>query len=937
MQIIAKEAPVRGSLKLLWHIIVVASVVVATALVAISLLAPAIVESALEDELRSRGLPDARFEVRHVGLRHATIDGLDLGANGRLSAKTVTALYSVRGLLRGEIETLRIVGAKWVVRLRGRRLDLGPVDALLEGQDESPEGGRLPVERIVLLASDVIVAAPTQRWRIPVEGVLERTPDGFRARVSATHETIPVSLVAEVRQRPTLEADVLVAAGGSGPPNLQLQGRLASDGSIHVRSRGSEWSTDAVLAGRRVVANAVSWTGRAIISREPLAIEALQLAVSTDAMVIGDQRVESLHMNASAVGETIGLHLAWVGTTSRGAVALAGLPTRLSPEHLQESQLSWQAAMTVESKASTLTLFASAESSVTRDPEEDVWTLHIDEGRLEAHSELLAFEDPPIQLRGLRANIAFEGTVSPGQVVLAVDPGSSMRAKRVHGVSGDEGVALEDPRLEIVGETGSTRVRVGGGDDGGPDVAATIEIAGRASAVTAAGMRAPLRELGVALQARRAEGSWEVRGRSELRLAPVTHAKSSVRIERVLLSLPVRYPVTQDFRGPPGRVRVGPAHWRGATFPAIRGTVVQRGDGIAVALRWPLTADVAVRARGRIGLTEPLGGFLEITAPPFALDESAAVVAVAEEVLGGSLNGEAAFTGEVALRDGVVTQGLRVQLDDVSVSRGSKSPQALHGIAGTIELDSVVPPASQGRQRLRWKNGRIGKLMLSAGHVDFALQADRTVLVEEIATDLADRIGGGRLFVGAFRYAPDQKNLRLDLFAEALGLQYWLELLTKGEVTGTGTLHGHVTAILQLDPRLRLHLDDGVLLAEPGGTLAVKDIRTAQAVLGSTGAGSDARSLPRVVKQRLLEAVQNLRFSTLRFKLIEKRGGVTLQAYVAGRGTRGARQEIGGLTVNVNGFEEAFNQVLRLRGGLKEIDSRISEEVSNHAPSSTPP
>src|SRR5688500_14765340 len=109
----------------------------------------------------------------------------------------------------------------------------------------------------------------------------------------------------------------------------------------------------------------------------------------------------------------------------------------------------------------------------------------------------------------------------------------------------------------------------------------------------------------------------------------------------------------------------------------------------------------------------------------------------------------------------------------------------IHGLVGSIELDGLAPPTDPVGQRLTGDGARVGKMVLGSGHVEFALESENTLLVEELATEVGENGTGGKLFVGAFRYAKAKPELRLDIFASSLDLQHWLDLLGRDEVTGS--------------------------------------------------------------------------------------------------------------------------------------------------------
>jgi hypothetical protein len=876
----------RSVSKLFAHIALGASLLLAIAVAAAWLLAPVVVERALGRQLAARGFPGARFDVRHVGLRSAVVDGLRIDEAGQLTVASIVASYSPLQLLRGEIETLRITGASWVVGIDGRTIDLGPVDDLFEARGDSSDGEPLRMARIELVDSHVIVDTPTKRSRVPVEGALDRTPGGFVVWMSAAQETLPLRLDADVRQRPRLSVVASLTASGLQGGELQLDGRLASDGRVQVELRGHDWSIDADLDGRRVAADDLYVDGRATLVRDPLELDDLDLEIAAGGLRVDDLRLDALHVQASRAPEGIEVDLDWAAADARGTLAVRGLPTRLTAKRRQDVHFSWRAEVIASRDTGPLTMEARAETHVAYDASQ--WSVRLHDGRLAMRSR--SRSGARGQPRELLVDVGFAGTVARGP-----------------------------------------------GDGEAHTLATTVDLAGSAGTIRAAGMRGTLRRFRLQMDAQTVAGRPDVRGRADVRVAPLVHPDSGLRIDQVSASLPLHYPFSRERSGETGRLRVGRVHFRGATLATASADLVQRGDQVLVSLRLPITPDVTARGRGRIGLTAPLSGDFAISAPAFALEEAEPVVAFLAHAFGGAISGRAAFAAQVGIERGAATQTLKVRLDDVTVSRPSKA-QELRGVSGTIALDSVVPPRTAGGQTVRWAGGRAGKLTLGSGHADFALEEGGVLFVEDAATDLGRSVGGGRMSVDAFRWARGEPELRLRVFAESLSLRHWIELVGRDEITGTGKLHGHVSARVTLAPALQLHLGEGELVAEPGGRLELEDVRAAKAVLASAGTLHDVKaSMQQMLKQRLIEALQSLQYTTLRFDLVRRQGGVALQVRLAGRGTRGARQEIGGLTINVNHFEDALNELLRLRGGVKAFETNLPQEVPHHAPHDSRP
>jgi hypothetical protein len=147
-------------------------------------------------------------------------------------------------------------------------------------------------------------------------------------------------------------------------------------------------------------------------------------------------------------------------------------------------------------------------------------------------------------------------------------------------------------------------------------------------------------------------------------------------------------------------------------------------------------------------------------------------------------------------------------------------------------------------------------------------------------------------------------------------------------VKGEGRLTGSVPLVLRKGPPLRIDLGRGRLEAAAGAKLYVTDLATARELLAQAGLN---QSMAEMVKQRLLEALTELELSKLDLQLVPRPGDVDLTVSLAGRGARGARQEIGGLTVNFKNFGTGLNQVLRFEAEAAKLKDRAKEEMKDDA------
>jgi hypothetical protein len=254
---------------------------------------------------------------------------------------------------------------------------------------------------------------------------------------------------------------------------------------------------------------------------------------------------------------------------------------------------------------------------------------------------------------------------------------------------------------------------------------------------------------------------------------------------------------------------------------------------------------------------------------------------------------------------------------DLAAERGTWESARFTGVRAVLpKQDDLIavhpgePLSFRIPQRISWKSLSLGKTALGPGSASLRFESPRSVRVQRAETRPPD---GGTLWAGPVRFQLGARQIGFDLVIDHLSMKRWLDMVARGKVEGEGRMSGRVPVKISFDP-LHLRLGRGELFAKPGAVLRVTDLKTAEAWIDQAVLGSD---LAEVVKQRLLEALQELELSELEFRFSPRRNDVDLTVHLAGRGRRGARQEIGGLTVNFRNFGTGLNQVLRAQEEMK--------------------
>lgn len=898
-------------------------VLVAVVSLGVWVLAPEALEWAVREKFRQWGLSEVQMDVADVGLRQTTFENLRLGSAGRLTVERMRLGYSLGSLFTGELQTLELIGARWEVRVNRRAVDLGPLQPILERRrGETDRDGGLPVGRIDVRASELLVFADGRAWHIPVRGTLERTSAGLQVDLFARPLSTPVTVQAKMIEQPRLHGTFLVTARPPGQGSFRVVGAIGADGDVDLEVEGHALSGSSIVEEHLVAVRGFGIEGRASLSRSPWRFEALELQLGADALQVDDLRLRAPRIDVRRAEGGLELDGEWAASTPeehRGTLGCRGIPARFDAQAWARTQLRCRTRIDAATLQGTLDITAGAEVRLHRSSD-DTWAVEVESGTLEVAAERMALADGAMRLQGLRARAPFVARVDRAGRALTVLKGAFVAAERLGWGAG----SIERPRLELEALRGESPVELRQQGSASPTLELDARWIGRGR-LNVRDWRGEVETLVVELEGQRVDGQWDLRSRSEARIGPLVHPPSGARIQRVAMSLPLRYPERAGESIESGRLRFGPVHWRDAVLPALTGTLARRDQEIVASLRWPVTDRVVARGRARLSLDDPVGARAFLSASSFDIAKSKAVAALMDATLGGEASGEASFEIRVRIDEAGRSETVRVALKDVAVSRPNEFFAEFEGITGRVDIDDLTPPTSPGAQRLDWKGGRVGPLELGRGHIVFSLERAGSLLVEEASSLIGPRGRRGELFVGALRYEPDDPRLELDVFVRSISLQSWLDLLGRDEVEGTGTLHGHVSAQLRLEPTLQVRLEDGLLLAEPGGTLSLRDVQAAKSVLASSDLAQDPASrLQTVVQRRLLEALQSLEYSSLRFELLREDDEVTLQAHIAGRGTKGARQEIGGLTINVKGFESALNRILRLRKAAKEVETSLA-------------
>ncbi len=519
---------------------------------------------------------------------------------------------------------------------------------------------------------------------------------------------------------------------------------------------------------------------------------------------------------------------------------------------------------------------------------------------------------------GLRAD-RIEATA---RISVAAAPGEtnvnllSAEPVKVEGLEG-KGVKIPSVRLTWAGgdrplferhrtEEGDRRVRVAAALESEEPI--RIEGANATAAVAAARVGTTLRWDGE-----------ERTGRLSLSADRVSVDSADLHLSGLSAELPLA-----DGPADPGALTVEQVRWQETDLPPLRGTLDGKPTDLRLSATWPLGEEAALELSGQATLGDGgLSADLQADLSGFRLSRGTPLEAALASRVGCHLTGAVDAHAEVGYRDGRLRSSLTVSVDDGTLS-ANEDKHRVTGLQARLRFDRLFPPATKPTQRIRWEEAHLGELTFRNGMAELTLR-DGAVFVERLRTDFA----GGTLRAHAFRLTPSRTSIETDLFIEDVGLGRWLSLVSMERVTGEGQLVGRLQLRIRTAPTFAVQPGSGFLYARGTGTLAVADPAAATKFLAGKTPLAGSLDLRGEVRQRLIEALSDFRFTALRFTFTRSDEDLLMRVYTEGRGRKGARQAVEGLTINVRNADDLLNLALLVKLGLRRASASAYKRLQN--------
>lgn len=349
-----------------------------------------------------------------------------------------------------------------------------------------------------------------------------------------------------------------------------------------------------------------------------------------------------------------------------------------------------------------------------------------------------------------------------------------------------------------------------------------------------------------------------------------------------------------------GRVRARGMSWSDVALGAVTGSIRLVGDHLTLDWTGDATETAPFELRASIGLATGRT-VVDVAAPMSEVGAGDALHRVLVEAVGIEVIGPASC--EVRVEPRAVGGGsARLTLAGASVRR-VRGRGAGSDVRGTFALGSIDPPLSVERDRVTFGMLTLGDLVRTRdGSASVRFDGSGSIEVE----DAVARVGGGRVRLAPFRFAPDDLDVDLDLTLEGIRMDRLVALLAEDRATASGLLDGNVALHLFLGDEPRVVLGEGRLAARGRGSLHIPGTAVAELAPTDLEQLSDGQW----IRERVLAALSDFEYRRLVFEVVDENGTRHLRAHVAGHGAT-TPQELE-LNVHVDDVQTLIDESMRV-------------------------
>lgn len=360
-----------------------------------------------------------------------------------------------------------------------------------------------------------------------------------------------------------------------------------------------------------------------------------------------------------------------------------------------------------------------------------------------------------------------------------------------------------------------------------------------------------------------------------------------------------------------GSFSIGTASIGKCELPAVKGTLGVTNRTVALTAATEIMPGATVQADANVEWTPTgLHGRVATTMPAFKLADEKTLGEMwkpAEEM---GVTGTISASGEVLFDGSLVKPRLTATMKDAKVT-SQKYDLAIEGASGSVTIDSFSPISGPGLQRLRVDKFHLGKLDLSKGGVEFRVERPDSLHIERSRWSWV----GGQVYTYDLRLDPAKpETLNAVIYADRLDLKQLLGALAQGQASGEGQLYGRLPIKVNWPD---ISFGEGFLYATGSGGIQIgKKADAVAQILDSADPRFASDPTFAQVKERMIDALKNFNYDTLKVDFIQKESGLTAAITVNGKGKTGPKPQELYLTVNVNGVDELLSEWLVIRKAL---------------------
>lgn len=853
----------------------------AMVLLAVQFWGPGVAQRYLDEWLAGSGLPKAKATVEWIGPTEVRVRDFQAGEQGEVRVDKLRISFSpaeVAGLKVGEVE---IQGGVIPIRLTERGIDLGIFEVFRTAGPATGGGGMVqpPFERITLKNCVLILHAGGVRYSILVTGA---------ARHDAVAKAIQLDIGASTQGVETRVTGLVgYQAGGDGTGEGLAWMFNRADAVVTIEAR------DLLLAGAGVGVQGVQGMIQATVNQEgggwAISLgQGTNLAVRSIRGFGGDWRVEP-----GPSGHCLSVKL----TTDGRVVAFDGK--------------NWMAQSPPIQMAMEGVAIGGAVSGSR---------LEIGDFGLEGLIRVRG-NDRELQVLSGRAMKAGLGSLRMG--------------------AGASVVASEKLRFQVEAGAGGLLAKIPLTDSGRMEAYGKVQVEGPAEA-RIGGVKATLGTLGI-------EGAYvgapglDSRGETIAPLGPgelepgwrvVTRLtggqvemENNLKIEGIDAIMPIS-------SGMPGGVepqfKTGKITAEKREFPGMLGKAWMKDGGLELDAIWPVLteASVTLKGQGRMG-AGGMAGQLAASTGRFVIEDPKTLQKLAPALGLVEITGSFDLRASATLAGGRLAPRVSLDMENVDV-RHRELEAGAEGIAGKVTIDSLSPITTEPAQSLRISRAYMGEMSLKEGSVSFRIDGPERFFIEKTGWTWGE---AGRLMTHNVLYDAAAGQMDVELFVERMNLQDWLGALTNQRVQATGLLYGRLPVVVKMKPTLAIQIGNGYLYARPDpGTIKIGDADLVGGLLEKADGRFAAGGAQFEIKQKIVAALMDYRYSKLTFDFVRREGRVDCLVGTVGKGPfsrpDGSPEpnplEFAGLNFNINNFGATLNSALIIKAGTQRaIDAQL--------------